>query len=80
MDQTYRTVCVARNLIKVLQCKTRILDTLERAFIKRFVEIDEHIYYNRPVMFGVQQVHCEELTKQEFNRLHRIANVSSIQH
>jgi hypothetical protein len=75
-----KTICIAENLTKILQCKTQTLDEHQVSFINRFYIKNDAIYYERPVPFGTKIVFSEDLDIKEFNKLHRIANPSSIQH
>jgi hypothetical protein len=75
-----KTICIAENLTKVLQYKTQTLDEHQVSFINRFFIKNSGIYYERPVPFGTKIIFSEDLDIKEFNKLHRIANPSSIQH
>lgn len=71
---------VAENLIKIKTMPVLHLESFEDNFLKRFSITNGKLYYDRPVPFGVKRVHVENLTRQEFNKLHIIANPSSHKH
>lgn len=71
-----RELKVCENLAIALARGPQFYTDAQRKFILRFFANERGTFYSRPSFFGSTVIDVENLTQSEFNRLHRIANLT----